>query len=118
MEFSLIQRPPIVKNLAVAVSLLRKVWVSSNFFTTHPLEPLLALAVLGIFDVLACVQKRPALKAPIHIASMGTIARVLDDRQQAVRLLQALSAAVLPPGSTLLVRLFIRTLQDCQDLLV
>ena len=84
MEFSLIQRPTIVKNLAVAVSLLRKVWVSSNFFTTHPLEPLLALAVLGIFDVLACVQKGSALKAPVHIAPVGTVACALDDRQQPV----------------------------------
>lgn len=84
MEFSLIQRPPIVKNLAVAVSLWGKVWVGPNLFVAHPLEPLLALAVLGIFDVLACVQKGSALKAPVHIAPVGTVACALGDCQQPV----------------------------------
>ena len=84
MEFSLIQRPPIVKNLAVAVSLWGKVWVGSNFFTTHPLEPLLALAVLGIFDVLACVQEGLSLKAPVHISPVGRITGKPGDGQPAV----------------------------------
>ena len=70
----LIQRPPVVKNLAVAVPLLRKARVSPHLFATHPFEPALTVAVLGVLDVFARVQERPSLKAPVYIAPVGCVA--------------------------------------------
>ena len=112
----LIQRPPVVKHLAAAVSLLREEWVSPHLFVAHPLEPLLTLAVLGIFDVLACVQEGPAPKAPIHIAPVGRVAGELDDGQPAVQLLLPFPAAVLPAGLPLAACRFLRIHQERRDL--
>ena len=63
-RFLLIQRPPIVKNLAVTVPFFRQIWTISHLFVAHPFEPTLALTVLGILDVLACVQKGFPQKSP------------------------------------------------------
>ena len=49
----LIQRPPVVKNSAVAIPLPWEARVGPHLFATHPLEPTLAFTVLGILDVLA-----------------------------------------------------------------
>ena len=45
------------------------------------LDPSLTVAVLGIFDVLACVQQRPAVKAPIDISAMRRIAAIIYNMQ-------------------------------------
>lgn len=95
----LIQRPPIVEDSAVAVSLLREAWISPHFFAAHSLEPALALAVLGVLDVLACVQEGPALKVTVHIAPVGRVAGKLDNGQPLICLFLAFLAAIPPPSS-------------------
>ena len=114
----LIQRPPVVKNLAVAVPLLREAWAGPHFFAAHPFEPLLALTVFGIFDIFACMQESPALKAPVHITPMGGIAGKLDNAQPPIRLFLPLPAAIPPPGLARVAWLLFRTLQKRRELLV
>ena len=79
-----IQRPPVVKDLAVAVSFWREVWVRPHLFAAHPLEPALALAVFRIFDVLARVQEGLSLKALVHVSPVGRITGKPGDGQPAV----------------------------------
>lgn len=116
--FSLIQCPPVVEDSAVAIPLFGEIWTGPHFFTAHSLEPALALAVLGVLDVLACVQKGPALKVTVHITTVGRVAGELDDGQPAVRLLSPLPAAILPAGPTLATWRFLRFLQERGKLLV
>ena len=113
----LIQRPPIVEHPAVAVSFLGKVWIGSHLFAAHPLQPSLTLAIFGILDVIACAQEGLALKIPVHIAPVRTIACGLDDSKQTVGLLLPFSAAVPPSGPTLAAWRFLRILQERGKLL-
>ena len=114
----LIQRPPIVEYPAVAVSFLGKVWIGSHLFAAHPLQPSLTLAIFGILDVIACAQEGLALKIPVHIAPVRTIACGLDDSKQTVGLLLPFSATILPAGPTLAAWRFFRILQERGKLLV
>ena len=49
------------RTLCGSRSLLAMVWAGLHFFTAHPLQSALTLAVLGIFDVFARVQERSVL---------------------------------------------------------
>ena len=113
-----IQRPPIVKNLAVAVPLLGKTRTGPHLFAAHPFEPTLALTVFGILDVLACVQEGLFLKPPIHITAMRRIARKLDNGQSSIRLFLPLPAAIPPPRPAQVTWSFLMTLQERCGLLV
>lgn len=116
--FSLIQRPPVVEHLAIAIPLLREIRIHPHLFDAHPLQPSLTLAVFGILNVIACVQEGFALKIPVHIASVRCIPRKLDDGQPTIRFLLPFSEAVLPYGSTPATRFFFRFFQDCRKSLV
>ena len=48
------------------------------------LDPPLAVAVLGIFDVFACMEQRPPAEAPIDLSAMRSIASVVYYPKQAV----------------------------------
>lgn len=77
--------------------------------------------ILGIiFEQIKQIMPREgsALKIPVHIASVGCIARKLDNGQPMIRLLLPFLAAVPPPSSTLISWRFLRFLQKRCELLV
>ena len=61
------------------------------------LEPSLAVAILGIFDILSCVQQRPTVKAPIDVSAMRGTAAIIYNVQQSVTLLNVSNAAQPTP---------------------
>ena len=61
------------------------------------LDPSLTAAVLGILDVLSCVQQRPTVKAPIDVSAMRGTAAIIYNVQQSVTLLNVSNAAQPTP---------------------
>ena len=79
--------------MAVVISLRWNIPTAADLPTGFSLDPSLTVAVLGIFDVLACVQQRLAVKAPVDISAMRSIAAIIYNVQQSVALLDALDSA-------------------------
>lgn len=80
----LIERPPVVEKTAVVISLPGCVAAVADSATGFSLDPFLAIAVLRIFDILACVKQCVAIEAPVNISRMGHIVPGDDSHQTVV----------------------------------
>jgi len=78
-----IQRPPVIKEPPIIIALSWGIFAVSNFTAGLTFYPSLAVTVFGILDVLAGMEKRIAIKAPIDISSMWHVVPG-DDSQEPV----------------------------------
>ena len=81
---SSIQCPPIIEQAAIIVSLYGDVHASAYPAACFSLDPSLAVTVLGIFDIFACMEQRLPAKATIDISAVRSIASVIDYPKQIV----------------------------------
>ncbi len=68
--------------MAIEIPLGRSISAATNPPAGLSLEPSLAAAVLGIFDILSCVQRRLSIKASIDVSAMRGTAAIIYNVQQ------------------------------------
>ena len=83
--------------MAIEIPLGRSISAATNPPAGLSLEPSLAAAVLGIFDILSCVQRRLSIKASIDVSAMRGTAAIIYNVQQSVTLLNVANAAQPTP---------------------
>ena len=91
----LIQRPPIIEESTVMITLNRHAFVMPHSLAGLPFYPALAVAVLGVLYVLAGRNRVLAFKRPVNISSMRDIAAG-HDLIEPVKPLRALPPAIFP----------------------
>ena len=87
--YSSVQRPPVIKQPSIVVSLYRNIRGVSGSFTGLPLHPPLTAAVPGIFHILAGMEQRASRKSPIYIANMRCVAAEIGNLEQPVILMNS-----------------------------
>lgn len=80
----LVQRPPVVKEAPIVVSLTRNIHAISKAPAGFSLNPSLAVAVLRILDVLARVEQCFTIEAVVDISCMRNIAPRNDPHETIV----------------------------------
>ena len=112
----LIKCPPVVKKASIGIAFFRQIRTISEFAACFPLDPPLAVAVLGKLDVLPGMEQCITVKTVVDIAGMRDIAPC-DDAHERVILPDAHFSPIRgagPPGGALRPRIN----QQCFDLLV
>ena len=79
-----IQRPPVIKKAAVEVAFPWHVFTVSDTAVCFSLHPLLAVAVLRVLDILAGMEERSSVEAPIDISGVRNIMPGNDFHQPVV----------------------------------
>ena len=80
----LIHRPPVIEKPAIEVSLWRRILAVSDAATRFSLHPLLAVAVLGVLDILAGMEECLAVEAPVDISGVRDVVTAHDHHQSVV----------------------------------
>ena len=91
----LIQRPPIIEESTVMITLNGHVFVMPHSLAGLPFYPALAVAVLGVLYVLAGRNRVLTFERPVNVSGMRDIAAG-HDLIEPVKPLRALPPAILP----------------------
>jgi hypothetical protein len=79
-----IHRPPVIEKPAIKVALWGRALAVSDAATRFSLHPLLAVAVLGVLDILAGMEERLAVKPPVDISGARDVVTAHDHHQPVV----------------------------------
>ena len=80
----LVHIPPIVEEPAIVVPFRRYSPTAAGTTTGFPLDPPLAIAVLGVLDVVTGMPLHLVIKPPIDIPAVRRVSPVIQDSQQPV----------------------------------
>lgn len=90
-----VQCPPVIKEPPIIIAFSWSTFTVANSTAGLTFYPSLAVTVFGILDVLAGMEKRITIKAPIDISRMRHIVPC-DDSQETVIFADIHLAAIVP----------------------